>query len=302
MKVLIIDDSPEALAVAKARLLKENLELLCAQGGQAGLIAARREKPDLVLLDLDMPDMSGFDVCRRLKADPELGMTPVIFLAASDDTQDKVRGLDLGAVDYVTKPFDAFELRARVRAALRTKRLQDLLIKYAQIDPLTELPNRRALRERLCREWARFQRHGSPLSFIMADIDGFKRVNDVHGHPRGDRVLRQVADVLASHCRQSDFPARYGGDEFAVVVPDEHAEGAAQLAERFRQELTALRPGDEDGEDIRLGASFGVAEAAGLDSAEALVRQADAAMYRAKAQGRNRVEVAPAQPAAEPAR
>jgi len=302
MKVLIIDDSPEALAVAKARLLKENLELLCAQGGQAGLIAARREKPDLILLDLDMPDMSGFEVCRELKSDPELQMIPVIFLAASDETEDKVRGLDLGAVDYVTKPFNAFELRARVRAALRTKRLQDLLIKYTQIDPLTELPNRRALRERLRQAWARFQRHGSALSFIMADIDEFKRINDVHGHPLGDRALREFAQVLRRHCRECDFPARYGGDEFAIVVPDEHAEGAARLAGRCCQALAEIRLDAGDAEEsIQLSASFGVAEANALDSDETLVRRADEALYRAKAQGRNRVEIAHPEPTPRPA-
>ncbi len=146
MKILVIDDSPDALAVAKARLARENLDVLCAGGGVEGLQIARRERPDVILLDLDMPDMSGFEVCRRLKADAELCMIPVIFLSGSGSLSDKVKGLDLGAVDYVTKPFDGVELQARVRAALRTKRLQDLLTKYAQIDPVTELWNRRAWR------------------------------------------------------------------------------------------------------------------------------------------------------------
>ena len=143
MKLLIIDDSEDALEVAKTRLAKENLNICCADGGISGLEMAHTEVPDLILLDLDMPDMCGFDVCRVLKADPELCMVPVLFLSASSTPEDKVRGLDLGAVDYVTKPFDAFELCARVRAALRTKHLQDLLIEHAHIDPLTGLPNRR---------------------------------------------------------------------------------------------------------------------------------------------------------------
>ena len=124
-------------------------------------------------------------------------------------------------MDYVTKPFDAFELRARVRAALRTKHLQDLLFEHAHIDPLTGLPNRRALMERLQSEWARIERHGGRLSFIMADIDHFKRVNDRYGHHVGDRLLQEVAGAIAGQCRETDLPARYGGEEFAILVPDE---------------------------------------------------------------------------------
>lgn len=188
MKLLIVDDDRDALDVAKIRLAKENVAIVCADGGAAGLKAARSEQPDLILLDLDMPDMSGFDVCRALKADAELCMIPVLFLSGSTTAEDKIHGLDLGAVDYVTKPFDAFELRARVRAALRTKHLQDMLFEHAHIDPLTGLPNRRALVERLQREWARIERHGGRLSFIMADIDHFKRVNDLsHVHKLNHR-------------------------------------------------------------------------------------------------------------------
>ena len=154
MKLLIIDDSPDALQVAKVRLAKENLDIVCAEGGISGLEMARLEKPDLILLDLEMPDMSGFDVCRALKSDLELCMIPVLFLTGSTTAEDKVRGLDLGAIDYVAKPFDAFELCARVRAALRSKHLQDLLIEHASIDPVTGLPNRRALMARLQSEWS----------------------------------------------------------------------------------------------------------------------------------------------------
>ena len=160
MKILIIDDSADALAVAKTRLAHEGHEILCAGGGREGLETAGRETPDLILLDVDMPDMNGFEVCRRLKENTATFSTPVIFLSGSGGIDDKVKGLDLGAADFVTKPFDAYELRARVRAVLRTKHLQDLLRECALIDPLTELPNRRALDERLRQEWARLLRHG----------------------------------------------------------------------------------------------------------------------------------------------
>jgi len=289
MKILIIDDDPDALEAGKAHLLKEYPNVLCADGGTAGLEAARREKPDLILLDIEMPDVSGFDVCRALKADPELCMIPVLFLSGSGDAEDKVQGLDLGAVDYVTKPFDASELRARVRAALRTKHLQDLLVNNAHVDPLTGLANRRALTECLQREWARTERHGGALSFIMADIDRFKNINDTYGHYIGDRLLQEVAKAIARQCRQTDLPARYGGDEFAILVPDEAVSNALCFAERCRQEIQHLRVPVGDN-TIRTTGSFGVADASGLPSPEALVARADEALYHAKAAGRNRVE------------
>ena len=289
MKVLIIDDSPDALALAKVRLGGEGLELLCADGGRAGLETASRERPDLVVLDVDMPDMSGFDVCRALKADGELCMIPIIFLSGSGGREDKIEGLNLGAVDYVTKPFDAFELRARVNVALRTKHLQDLLIEHARVDPLTDLANRRGLMERLQQEWARIQRHGGELSFILGDVDNFKQINDTCGHPVGDKVLQAVAGAIAGQCRSIDLPSRYGGDEFAIVVPDETAPAAATLAERCRQAIEDIRL-TAGGETVCTTASFGVADAESADSPEAMIRQSDEALYRAKAAGRNRVE------------
>jgi len=289
-KVLVVDDSPDALALAKARLGKEGLDLVYANGGKAGLEMARSERPDLILLDIDMPDMSGFDVCLALKADSELSMIPVIFLSGSGGSEDKVAGLDLGAVDFVTKPFDAFELRARVNAALRTKRMQDLLIQHANVDPLTELPNRRGLMVRLEQEWARVQRHSGALSFIMGDIDHFKEVNDTYGHGVGDRTLREVARAIAGQCRVTDLPSRYGGEEFAIMVPGETAAGAAMLAERCREAVEAIRV-SVGLETVRTTASFGAADAAGTDSLDAMIRRSDEALYRAKNAGRNRVAI-----------
>jgi diguanylate cyclase (GGDEF)-like protein len=291
-RLLLVDDDVESLAVARARLAGDGIEISCATGGSAGLEAAKSQHPDLILLDLEMPDMSGFDVCRTLKADPELCMIPVLFLSGSGTSVDKVRGLDLGAVDYITKPFDDFELRARVRVALRTKELQDLLIEHAHIDPLTGLPNRRALMDRLQMEWARMQRHGGELSFIMADIDHFKRVNDAYGHSIGDKVLQEVARSIAGQCRESDLPARYGGEEFAVVVPNAGTSTAVLLAERCRREIEKVDL-PVKGEPIRPTASFGVADAVGVSSTELLVDRSDQALYRAKAAGRNRVAVWP---------
>ena len=288
MKVLIVDDSPDALALAKVRLSKEKLKIITADSGAEGLKLAKSEKPDLILLDVDMPKMSGFDVCRKLKTNKDLCMTPVIFLTGSDNTQDKIKGLNVGAVDYVTKPFDAFELKARVNATLRTKHMQDLLIEYANVDPLTGIPNRRALMERLRKEWMRVQRHGGTLSFIMADIDHFKRVNDTYGHSIGDEVLQKVAQAIVSQCREIDLPGRYGGEEFAIVVPDETSEGAGELAERCRQAASDVRVNME-GQDVQVTASFGIAEVRDAPSIEALIKAADEALYHAKQAGRNQV-------------
>ncbi len=291
MKVLIVDDSPATLRVARARLKKERLDIVCASSGRKGLQIAKIEAPDLVMLDIDMPGMSGFDLCRKLKSDPQTNLIPVIFLSGSTSADDKVKGLDLGAIDYVTKPFDPFELRARVRAALRTKRLQDMLAAEASIDPLTGLANRRAFDNRLNEEWARRSRHGSDLALIMADIDLFKDVNDTYGHGVGDVVLHHVADILRAECRKYDTPARYGGEEFAVICAKENAEGAAALAQRLREMLKKI-PCNTDKGMIEITMSFGIADALMCDSPKALVESADKAVYAAKEAGRNRVEVA----------
>ena len=288
MKVLIIDDSPDAVAVARVRLKKDGLDVCVAPDGPTGLEMATAEKPDLILLDIAMPGMDGFEVCHHLKADPSLSVIPVIFLTAMDDTEQKVRGLELGAVDYVTKPFDGFELRARVNAALRTKRFADMLIEHANVDPLTELPNRRALTKQLEKEWARVERHGGSFSLIMVDVDHFKVVNDTYGHSVGDQILRSVAGILAGECREVDTPARYGGEEFAIVAPNQSADGAHTLAERCRESL-ARAAVDHHGEEIHVTASFGVADSNGADSVIELIEQADASLYQAKNSGRDAV-------------
>jgi diguanylate cyclase (GGDEF)-like protein len=286
VKVLIIDDSVDFLRIAKARLAKEGYEVLCATGGPDGLRTARAQQPDLVLLDLDMPEMSGFEVCRQLKADANLCMTPVIFLSGSASSEDKVRGLDVGAVDYVTKPFDAFELRARVRAALRTKHMQDLLIKFGQIDPLTELWNRRALTARLQEEWNRISRHGGVMTLVMADIDHFKQVNDVYGHPLGDELLCRVAAVVREECRTTDVAARYGGDELAILCPEADEREAAELAERCRRGVESIRMHTPKGE-LRVTMSMGVCDSLGATGPSDLIAQADQTLYEAKQAGRN---------------
>jgi diguanylate cyclase (GGDEF)-like protein len=291
MKILIIDDSPADRALAEFHLAQDDYEIVVADGGSAGLEAVAFEKPDLILLDVRMPDMTGFEVCRRLQEIEASGMIPVIFLSGTCDIADKIRGLDMGAVDFVAKPFDAFELKARVRAALRTKRLQDVLRDRALIDPLTELYNRRGFDDRLEQEWARSLRYESVLALIMMDIDSFKKVNDLFGHVAGDSTLRQVARRLADTCRQSDAPFRYGGEEFAFILPQSSSASAEDLAQRLRIAICS-KPFTLVGGDLDLTASFGVAGNEGMADRDRLITAADAALYQAKAAGKNCVRSA----------
>jgi two-component system, cell cycle response regulator len=291
--VLAIDDSPEIHTLLDVRLRPESLVVKHAFGAEEGIAAATACQPDLILLDVDMPGMGGLEVCSILKADPTTTMVPVIFLTGAEAVETKVRGFDLGAVDYVTKPFDAAELRARVRAALRTKRFQDMLSARARVDGLTGLWNRGYFNERLADEVGAYRRHGRDVSLVLLDVDHFKRVNDDYGHPFGDLVLQRIGETLAACSRGVDAACRYGGEELALVLPDTSPEQAALLAERVREAIAAieLRP---RGAKVQITASFGVASARDLSAhdgvtAEALVAKADRALYTAKNAGRNRV-------------
>lgn len=288
MKVLIIDDDPASVALARQWLKKDGHGIITAADGEEGLSRAAGEEPDLILLDVHMPGMNGFQVCEKLKADSRLRNIPVIFLSAADETREKVKGLDLGAVDYVTKPFDRFELPARVRAALRTKRLQDLLTVYSEIDSLTEVYNRRVLMERLEQEWNRTRRYSTTVAFIMCDIDHFKAVNDTHGHPTGDQVLERIATLLRKSVRSSDMVGRYGGEEFGIIMVNADRDSAASAAERYRSKIESMDLHSRKGE-FRVTVSFGVADSRGKDSVNQLVTAADRALYKAKETGRNTV-------------
>lgn len=291
--VLVIDDSEDIHHLVGARLRSENLRLLRADDAQAGAELAHHHLPDLILLDLDMPGTDGMTLCRQLKNDLALKDIPVIFLTGNIDVATKVQAFELGAVDYVTKPFDAVELKARVRAALRTKRYQDLLANKARIDALTGLWNRGYLDEQLTIETAVMMRSARPVSVALMDLDHFKPINDHHGHPFGDFVLQRVARVLHDTSRDSDIACRYGGEEFALVLRDTPSDHALTLAERLRAEIAALeiQAGDTP---VPVTASIGVAGSdrfadPGEVSPAALIEAADGALYRAKSEGRNRV-------------
>ncbi len=289
-KLLVIDDSESIHALLRVRLRDEPLEMTSAMDGSSGIEIAARLVPDLILLDVEMPGCNGFAVCQALKSNPATAGIPVIFLTGASSTEEKIRGLDTGAVDYITKPFDAAELRARVRAGLRTKFLLDLLSKKAMIDGLTGLWNRGYFDQRLAAETSLSIRSGRPLSVIMGDIDHFKQINDRFGHPCGDEVLRTIGQLMVDTCRAEEVVCRYGGEEIGILAPNSASVAAAELANRFNRVV-----GSHEficrGVRCHLTCSFGVAE---LDPARAanVVQAADEALYRAKSLGRNRVETA----------
>ncbi|HEY3282087.1 MAG TPA: diguanylate cyclase [Armatimonadota bacterium] len=294
--ILLVDDDPINRELLEARLSFTGYRVLSATNGAEALECASSEHPDLILMDIMMPGMSGYDVCRSLKQDPATERIPVIFISAKTNVTDKVAGLQMGATDFISKPFVAEELLARVEVALRTKQEQDRLREEAGrlqamtlTDPLTGLYNRRMLDERLEEEVSRSRRYGTPLSCLMIDIDDFKKVNDRFGHPTGDTVLKQISEVLRCCSRAIDVVSRYGGEEFAVLLPETCLQGATQAAERIRAQLThdvgaGVLPGIS-----RVTLSVGIARLSAGDDGNTLLAKADAALYRAKADGKDRI-------------
>jgi diguanylate cyclase (GGDEF)-like protein len=291
-RLLAIDDSELIHRLLQVRLQGERLELHGALSAQEGLQKARELMPEVILLDIELDTMDGFEVLAHLKSDPKTQDIAVIFISAVSDTMDRVRGLDLGAVDFIAKPFEVAELKARVRSALRMQHLVKMLEHRAQIDSLSGLWNRRYFDQRLQQEWSEARRHGRSLSLIMCDVDRFKRLNDQFGHPFGDQVIERVAQILSGG-RGSDITCRYGGEEFGVILPSTAAERALEVAERHRVAIESHTWSGHD--DVIVTSSFGVADLKSLPTdagMEQLVQAADMALYRAKQSGRNRVELA----------
>lgn len=294
--VLAIDDSPEIHQLLKVRLKNLDVQLNHAHCGFDGFDQAQATTPDLILLDVMMPDASGFDICRKLKATSGTRNIPVIFLTGTSDVDQKVLGFDVGAVDYIQKPFDSAELNARVRAALRTKRFQDMLAQRAMIDGLTGLWNRAYFDQRMHEEIAATSRYDRPMSLIMMDVDKFKNLNDNHGHPFGDEVLQAVGDVLQEAARTSDWPCRYGGEEFGLILRETDLHGAVIMAERLRERIEGLLLRNKT-QLVPVTSSFGVVASTlcmnPCDlSPQWMIQSADRALYAAKEGGRNCVRTA----------
>jgi diguanylate cyclase (GGDEF)-like protein len=299
--LLVVDDDADARE-ALVQVLEPGYDVSTAADGAAAVELVRTDHPDLVLMDLFMPRLDGLQALERIRGDPATSDIPVIFVSARADDAVKARTLDLGAVDYLQKPFSDRELLARVERTLRFSRSQTALRELAQTDPLTGLANLRAFRARVDEEVKRARRYRTPLTCVMADMDHLKPVNDELGHAAGDRAIAAVASVIRGELRETDFGARYGGDEFVLLLPHTTAGEGCVFAERVcaRLKEAAL---EISGRRVPIGASFGVAcleEASPENGADELVRAADAALYRAKRAGRGRVALGPVGVADEP--
>ncbi len=289
-KILVVDDIPANVQILSIHLTDENYEVIEASNGPDALEVLRSEEVDLMLLDVMMPGMTGLDVLAEMKKDPQLENIPVILVTANADDVHVAEGLDMGAFDYIIKPYSLVVLLARVRAALREKERQDLLERWATTDPLTGLYNRRHFFELAGRELDRTARTQSPISFVILDIDHFKKVNDEHGHLVGDNALVTLATLLKAELRKVDFCCRYGGEEFVLCLPDTGKQGALEVAERIREALTRIKIPAEEGA-IQITISLGIAENDNDQKVENILKRADDALYRAKQNGRNQSQL-----------
>ena len=304
VRVLVVDDLPDNVEILRARLESRGYAVATASNGEEALAAVHSAPPQLILCDVMMPGIDGYEVSRRIKSDGSLPFIPLILVTALGETEHIVQGLNTGADDYIAKPYHFQELEARVRAMLRIKRLQDeldqknrelevankRLKKLSITDGLTELFNHRHVHELLRDEFERSRRSEEPLAVVMIDLDRFKAVNDTYGHPTGDVVLFETARILTETAREIDMVGRYGGEEFIAILPNTSEEEGARFAERVRVAVEAHVYRDESTE-IRMTCSSGVASfpTGAVETPEELLKNADEALYAAKEGGRNRV-------------
>jgi len=306
-RVLIVQAEQSERAFQRTLFADAGMSVFEASSGSEALDFLIADRPDLVVLGRTLPDMDGLELLPKLKSS-ELDFVPVMVASHRGETAERVRGLQLGADDYIPRPCDPAEFLARAMALLRTKQTHDRIRKLQMTleqmvvsDPLTGLHNRRYLMDRLVQEMQRSDRHGEPLAFAMIDLDGFKPINDQFGHVLGDKVLRAVGNAISKSVRVSDVAARYGGDEFGIILPQTPPEGAMRVCERLLRAVSDLVLQDESGRGAKVTASLGLAyyPADDVDTPEDLVHSADGALYGAKRSGKNRYSaVRPIQPLA----
>lgn len=291
-KALVVDDSE-----ANIQLLSEFLSPICsvffAMNGEEAIRLADTLRPDIILLDVMMPGMDGYEVCRRIKANNDLKDIPIIFVTAMGSEDDEAKGLELGAIDYISKPISPAIVKARVKNHLELKRYRDLLERISLIDGLTGIPNRREFDMKLGEEWRRAIRNGELISLIMMDIDFFKNYNDHYGHLAGDDCLRKVAKALVSTMkRPGDMVARYGGEEFACILPDTDTQGALIVAEMLLNSVSDLKiphATSTVADHITISIGFASKLPDPGTSHESLILEADTMLYNAKKHGRKRI-------------
>ncbi len=279
-----------------AGLLEDEHKIVTASNGEQGIKQAVNEAPDLILLDVTMPGMDGYMVCDELKTNVQTRNIPIIFVTAMDEMEDEARGLELGAIDYITKPFSPQIVKARVRNHLELKLFRDRLMKLSMVDGLTSIPNRRQFDRAINQEWQRGIRKKTTVSLLLLDIDFFKQYNDIYGHLKGDDCLKQVASGLTNQLhRPTDLVARYGGEEFVIILPETELEGAEHVAQRIIKHMVTLNL-EHKGSKVCpfVTASIGiVSEVPTLDTNVVdFIEQSDKALYQAKQTGRNRYCIA----------
>jgi diguanylate cyclase (GGDEF)-like protein len=293
--ILVVDDEPGNIDVIAA-VLREEYRILAATDSARAFNLALNNRPDLILLDVIMPDMDGYDLCRKLKGEPATWPIPVIFVTAMGEEYFEATGFEAGGVDYITKPVKPFVLRARVKTHIDLKIKTDILLKLSNMDGLTGLANRRMLDDYLEKEWNRGSRSkNSLMSILMIDVDYFKNYNDFYGHQAGDECLKKIARTIREELkRPTDLTARYGGEEFTCILPDTSIEGAGHLARRIIDRIRELDiPHERSEVSDRVTVSIGAASETITihNTPGALVMRADNALYSAKRSGRNRVEI-----------
>jgi diguanylate cyclase (GGDEF)-like protein len=310
--ILIVDDLPQNIMALQAVIVDMGFEIITAQSGNDALRLSLKNDFALILMDVQMPGMNGFEVARLIRANPKTNHFPIIFVTAGmKDLLGQIKGYETGAVDYLMKPFEPVILRSKVQVfkelyqqrkviehfynnleqivekrTMELKEANETISRLAATDELTGLSNRRSFNDSLSAAVSATRRHHYPLSMIMIDLDHFKKINDTCGHSEGDEVLKLFANLLREMIRAEDLAARWGGEEFAVILPHTHCEAAAALAERIR---LGFEKNSIDGSPYSLSASFGVVQLQEGESQESLIRRADSALYRAKNFGRNQV-------------
>lgn len=303
-KILLVEDDKLQAKTTKEYLEKAGHEIVWVENGKAAIKSAKTVSFDLIVLDLILPDLDGNEVCRWLKSDKDTQDIPIIILSARDSAKERVFGLEAGADDYLPKPYDASELKARIYACLRTKALQDKLREknrqleevllqmetLAMTDQLTGLFNRRFFESVIEKEFTKTIRYKHPTSCLMIDIDHFKRINDEYGHHAGDQVLKEISQLMINCFREADTVARWGGEEFIILLPETTKENALRVASRF---LTSVSTCKFSSCPKQITVSIGLASIPEptIETSEKLIAASDRALYEAKTKGRNRVEV-----------
>jgi two-component system cell cycle response regulator len=292
LTILVIEDHPDQRDLLAIVLQREGYRVVTAGNGLEAMEKLQKENVQIALSDIMMPKMDGFELIKNIRSDPALKGIYLILITARIQEGDRVRGLDLGADDYITKPFSFSELLARVRVGSRVVQYQQNLEYQTQIDPLTCLFNRRAFETKISEEFERATRYNHALSILLLDIDNFKTINDTYGHHGGDTALIKISESLRQKTRLSDFPARYGGEEFVLILPETDQDNALQVANKIHEEIRSRTFGT-DARPFALTVSIGLSSTSTKRYTDwrQMLDDADQAMYVAKNSGKDRVEV-----------